>query len=315
MSSQPFIGVICDASFSVLAGRIKGAGYRIARIPPRMLVPGELPPVDVWVVDCADDDQVAEAMAWMETPLIALSNRPDPSNPDKHDDYQAWCARIIKTLDKWTANTWHGDGSRSNTSARSFRAVEGVWVLAGGAGGIGAVCEFLEALHFVPPVAFVYAQHSEADQRRLLTRVTAANSQISCELAMGRHWLNPHQLLVVPSTCRLEFGAQGEVYSVREPWSSKETPNIDHLMMAMTGMRPAATGAIIFSGAGCDGCEGGNALLSMGARVWAQDPGSAEVSAMPSAAMKLRLADHAASPQQLAADFLDLYPQARSSNF
>ena len=101
MDMQPLIGVICDANFSPLAGRIKSSGYRIARVSPEMVVPGNLPPVDAWAVDCEDTDLIADALAWIEKPIAALSNRPAPSD---RIAYRDWAGRIIKTLDKWTAD-------------------------------------------------------------------------------------------------------------------------------------------------------------------------------------------------------------------
>jgi chemotaxis response regulator CheB len=192
---------------------------------------------------------------------------------------------------------------------QDYPGVEAVWVIAGSTGGVSAVSEFFSALSRIPPVAFVYAQHIHANQQRMLTAVGHSNPELHCSLAVGRHWLNPGHVLIVPAACRLEFSKQGQVISVRDHWGEGETPNIDKLMMTMSGMSPSPAGAIIFSGAGKDGSEGLRALQAVGTRIWAQDPGTAVSPSMPRNACELGLAEYIAPPAILAAEFMRLYPQ------
>lgn len=304
MNKQPLIGIICDASFSALAGRIKSSGYRIARVSPKMVVPGSLPPVDAWAIDCDDTDLVADALTWIETPVVALSNRPSPSD---RIAYKAWAERIVRTLDKWTASARHTRCRETQSTPTGWGEVEGIWILAGSAGADEAVVEFLEALTGVPPVALIYAQHAEGSQTGLVEKFAAANSRIRCSLALGRHWLNPGHLLVTPNCSRLGFSNQGEVLSLRDSWGGKECPNIDQLIMEMLGLRSGPSGVILFSGDRGDGLQGALALRSMGARVWAQDPDSAVSPGLPRAAQQLRLAKNIGTPAELAADLAGLY--------
>jgi chemotaxis response regulator CheB len=308
MKSEPFIGVICDASFSMLAGRIKAAGYRIARVSPAMLASGNRPTVDSWVVDCEDPDCVAEALAEIEVPVVALSNRPAVEDEDR---YREWVDRIIRTLDKWTANAWHGKSASGNSDPGGFAAVQGVWLLAGSSGMEAAAREFFEAMPWIPPVAFLYAQHVKpADEQALTNKLGKMNRHLRCELALGRNWFNPAQLLVVPASCRLEFGPQGEVFSLREPWGGRVDPHIDQLMMNVAGLTPQLSGVITFSGSSTDGLQGARALHDMSIKVWAQDPETATAPAMPRWVDKLRLASRVGSPADLAEEFMDLHPQA-----
>ena len=304
MDVQPLIGIICDASFSALAGRVKSAGYRIARVSPEMVVPGNLPPVDTWVVDCRDTDLIAEALAWIETPVVALSNRPEPAD---RDAYRCWSDRIVKTLDKWTADARHSKYRATRSSATAWSDVEGIWILAGAAGADDAVEEFLAHLPWVPPVAMVYAQHSKGGQTGLVEKLTTANSHVNCSLALGRHWLNPGQLLVTPNCTRIGFTAHGEVYSQREGWGTEECPDIDALILEMMGLHPGPTGVILFSGDCGDGLRGSVALQRMGARVWSQSQESAVAPGLPRAAKQLRLSENVGTPAELAADLAGLY--------
>ena len=305
MPPEPVIGIICDHGSAILAGRIRAAGYRITRVTPENLVPGELPRVNAWVIDCGDNADVADAMTWIDTRVLALSNRPDPT---RLLDYKTWCERIIRTLDKWTADFWHAQVEPSPSRAQDYAGVQGVWILAGSTGAMGAVSEFFRAFTHIPPLAFIYAQHIQADQQELLTTIGRANRSLVCCLALGRHWLNPGQVLIAPAACRLSFSRHGEVFSVRDSWGTHETPNITQLMMTMSGMKQAPAGAIMFSGAGHDGRDGLQALHSRGTRIWAQDPATAQAPSMPQSAIDENLTSKVATPTELAAELLALYP-------
>lgn len=306
MQTGPTIGIICDHSSLLLAGRIIGAGYRIVRVSPDKLVPGKLADTDAWVVDCADHTLVADAVAWIEQEVLVLSNRPDPSD---QLNYSSWCKRIIHTLDKWSADFWHAGNAQTVSVLEAYAEVEAVWILAGSTGGVNAASEFFGAFTHIPPVAFVYAQHIQANQQSMLTAVGHSNPNLCCSLAVGRHWLNPGHVLIVPAACRLEFSKQGEVFSVRDQWGTAETPNINQLMLTMSGMSPSPAGAIIFSGAGKDGSEGLRALQAVGTRIWVQDPSSAVSPSMPQNAIDLGLVVHSATPGELGAEFMRLYPR------
>jgi chemotaxis response regulator CheB len=312
MKQHPFIGVVCDASFSVLAGRIKGAGYRIARVSPAMLASGSRPAVDAWAVDCEDTDAVADAMSVIDSPVVALSNRPAVED---REAYRAWADRIIRSLDRLTADAWQTRGIQRSSNPGHFAMVQGIWLLAGSDGADIAVKEFFEAMPWLPPVAFLYAQHVDCrDQLALANRIDRSNRYLQCNVALGRHWFNPRQLLVVPADRRLRFGSQGEVFSHRERWEGRFDPHIDTLMMSMTGLKPAPTGAIMLSGASTDGLMGARALFARGTPIWAQDPATAAEPGMPKWIDKLRLASRVGSPAELARAFLAEYPQEQMTS-
>lgn len=293
----------------MLEDAIKAAGYATVRIEPAKLIQGALPEVHVWVLDCDDDSKVEDAIEWLEPEILALSNRPAPAD---EPNYRPWCDKIMRTLDKWTANVRHPASDKTASSSHGYAGVEAVWILAASNGGIGAVSEFLWALSPVPPVAFVYAQHIEPAQQSMVEAVGRANRKLSCTLAMGRHWLNPGQVLIAPAACKIQFSKQGEVFSLRDPWRAPKKPHIDQLMMDMSGLMPPPAGAIVFSGSGKDGLEGLRALKAVGTRVWAQDPQTADDPSMPHHAITLGLTSQTGSPQDLAEKLLKLYPPGSS---
>jgi chemotaxis response regulator CheB len=303
MDTKPLIGLVSDHTSPVLEGDIKRAGYRVKRVMSERLDEPGLPVVAAWVIDCENSADVAEATTWLEPRVLALSNRPPPSDLRA---YRNWCERIIRTLDRWTADLRHAVDSKEHSDPAAWAAVEGVWIMAGSTGAPGAVKRFLARFMEIPPVAFVYAQHMDVRQESSLTSIGSANPGIPCSLALGRHWLNPGQLLIAPASSQVGFNRQGEVFSKREAWETPETPSIEGLILAISGIRPS--GIIMFSGAGSDGCEGLASLAALGARIWVQDPATCEAPSMPQSAIDSGLAAFVGSPEELADKLAALYP-------
>jgi chemotaxis response regulator CheB len=302
MSTKPVIGIICDHDNKSLEEALSASGYETICYQASQLDPDRAPPVDSWVIDCNDENQLADELLLLE-PMVTLSNRP----PLDNDDYGHWADKIIRSLDKRTADVRHSSSEERSSTPQETTGVQGVWILAGSTGCVGAVSEFFYELSPLPPVAFIYAQHVSPEKQNSLVTVGRANRELECELALGRHWLNPGHVLVAPANARIEFTKHGEVFSQNKPWGTPETPNIDQLMMSMSGMTPFPAGAIIFSGAGKDSLEGAKALKAVGSRIWAQDPATADDPSMPHHAIQSGLADYVASPSELAQAFLRLY--------
>ena len=326
MSEHAPVGIICDHESHILQGMVEKAGYETFRIQAVQLQPDAVPEVAAWLIDCVDEDSVVDAIEWLEGELLALSNRPDPADLD---EFQRWCDKMLRALKKVTgaaankaADPIAGGASAapltaaggvgapepSLTPATGGEAPENIWIMAGATGCLGAASEFLWSLKPAPPVAFLYAQHTQVEDQEGLLMVGRVNPELSCVLAHGRHSFQPGQILVAPADCRLEFGAQGEVLSQRTPWGTPRSPNIDMLMLALSELRPAPAGAILFSGSGKDGIEGLKALKAVGTRIYVQDPETADDPSMPHRAIQAGLADVVGSPSELAEAFRELYP-------
>jgi chemotaxis response regulator CheB len=301
------IGLICDHSSALLAGRIEQVGYTTVRLDPRqfgMLGMSEIPAADTWVVDCVDTDSVAESIADLDGRLLALSNRPNHNNTGAYVD---WCDKIIRTLDKWHADQWQAEKQSSQTTPEAFSALEGVWLLVGSTGATEAIARFFYSLDPVPPVAFIYAQHIDAPQQAMLKSVVRSNKDLAGSLVVGRHWLNPGHVYIVPAASQIKVTSHGEIFSTRETWAGPETPDLNQLMYTLSGMQQAPTGAIMFSGAGEDGVIGLKALAGRGTRIWVQQPDTAAAPSMPSRALDSMRVQKQGSPQELARALLELY--------
>lgn len=302
MSTKPVIGIICDHENKSLEESLTSSGYETMRYQVDQLDPDRAPPVDSWVIDCDDESKLADEVLLLE-PMVTLSNRPSADT----EEFRRWSDKIIRSLNKRTADVRHSSSEERSSNPQETTGVRGVWILAGSTGCVGAVSEFFYELSPLPPVAFIYAQHVSAEKEGSLVTVGRANRELECTLALGRHWLNPGHVLIAPASARIEFSKHGEVFSQPKPWTTRETPNIDELMMSMSGMTPFPAGAIIFSGSGKDSLEGARALKAVGTKIWAQDPQTADDPAMPHHVIEAGLTDYVASPSELAQAFLRRY--------
>jgi chemotaxis response regulator CheB len=298
------IGLICDHHSAVLAGRIERAGYKTVRLEIGRLNKGGLPDVSTWVLDCVDIDTAADAIAEQDIQLLTLSNRPLHSDAS---NYHHWCDRIIQTLDKWHSEQWQEDKQSQLTCADEYSAVAGVWLLVGSAGATEAIVQFFNRLDPLPPLAFIYAQHINPEQQGMLKTVVRSNPELVGSLIVGRHWLNPGHVYIVPAGCQIKMTSHGEIFSSRQPWVGPETPDFNQLMAMLSGLQQPLAGVIMFSGAGEDGVVGLQALAARGSRIWVQQPDTAAVPSMPLRALESAVVQKQGSPQQLAREIIELY--------
>jgi chemotaxis response regulator CheB len=191
--------------------------------------------------------------------------------------------------------------------ANAWDRVKAVWLLAGSAGATGAVQRFLAAFRTCPPVAFVYAQHYDPARQEQLRQLTASNLIFHMELIEGPSQLAPGRVLIVPPRNRIAFGDNGAVGLEAARWRGGHTPDFNELGSMLAAARLPASGLILFSGMGSDGCLSLELLSEAGSRIWAQDPATATCRGIPSAALATGLVQYSGTPEALALHLQQLY--------
>ncbi len=141
----------------------------------------------------------------------------------------------------------------------------------------------------------------------MLATVARANPQYSGGLLLGRQWLNPFRVYVIPASCQVGFATGGEIFSTREAWPGLAKPDLNALMAILSGLPRPLDGVILFSGAGEDGARGMAALAPRGTRLWSQSPQSAVAPSMPNAAQQHARLSRQGSPRELAQALLEIY--------
>lgn len=304
MNSEPAnIGlVLTGAARDALATALVSAGFEvhtastIARV--RTLVART--DVDAWIFDARSED-VLELLLTTERFLLPADNIPAP------DDSRAiatWIDGLLTQLDVALSARVESGALRATNR---WAEVCGVWLLAGSAGATSAVQEFLNAFTRPPPVAFLYAQHLDPQQWRLLRRFTLQNSQFSLRSSEGVRALEPANLIMISPRYKITLSPFGQLTTTRQAWSGPHTPDINELLVILSHAQLPSPGVIVFSGMGDDGVEGLRIFEASGGRVWAQSPSSATCPSMPQAAQDSGLVQRSGDPVALARALENLY--------
>ena len=185
-----------------------------------------------------------------------------------------------------------------------------VFVLGASIGGPEAVREFLSALPVRFPVLFVLAQHMGEEFLELMAAQLAKAVKLTVRKPTHGERAAHGEVLIVPTTHRLQVDAEGVVTLAHLREKSQYSPSIDQVLRDFADQFGDKSGAIIFSGMAHDAIEGSQYLKSRGGTVWVQDPDTCVVSSMVDGARAAGVVDFTGSPQQLAAKMIADYGKA-----
>jgi two-component system chemotaxis response regulator CheB/chemosensory pili system protein ChpB (putative protein-glutamate methylesterase) len=235
-------------------------------------------------------DESAKPAATVPEPTFTLelmpmeeAVAPSQHNPDYFHEQRLDEARVPKPL-------------KVGTGAGISRVV----VLGASIGGPEAVRDFLGALPAGFPALFVLAQHMGEEflelmsaQLRKSVALTVRNPSHGERAAHG-------EVLIVPTTHRLQVDAEGVVTLAHLPEKMPYSPSIDQVMRDAADAFGDKVLAIIFSGMAHDAIEGSKHLKSKGGHIWAQDPDTCVISSMVDGAREAGVVEFLGSPKQLA---------------
>jgi chemosensory pili system protein ChpB (putative protein-glutamate methylesterase) len=285
-----------------MALALTGSGYQVqvAASAPRLrsLVAGG--GIDAWIFD-ARSDRALEVLLPTGRLLLPADNIPNPANRRL---FSGWAESLLTQLD---LAVWDSRTAGRTRGGDRWNEVQGVWLLAGSAGATSAIQAFLNTFDGPPPVAFLYAQHLQPTQQQFFQNYTLQSSHFSLELAEGVHQLEPARLLMVSPCGKAKLDEFGHLTCLREPWGSRNAPDINDLLVMLSAAKIPPAGVIIFSGMGDDGAEALPAFAAAGGRVWVQSTDSAVCPSMPQAALNTGLVQKSGDPIELARSFERLY--------
>ena len=176
------------------------------------------------------------------------------------------------------------------------------WLIVLGAsiGGPKAVARFLQALAPDLPVTFLLGQHISEPLQALLVEQLDRCSRWPVALLGDSQTLEPGQVWLVPSECRIELDDKGVAHRLDTAWESAQRPDIDALLQSAAGVFGRQCGVILFSGLGKDGAVGCEAISRAGGFVWVQSAESCVIPNMPDAARRHCKVELSGSPERLA---------------
>lgn len=270
---------------------------------------------------CADFiDKVLEEI---EVPILfGLGNAPEKSSVE----YPRWERRLYTKLREHLGDLEHVtqigqsldalDQSTSDTTpvrlptritlAANRDNVERVWILGASLGGPEAVKEFLDNLPEGLPVAFVYAQHIDANFSEVLAKVLARHSAFNLKIAEDGDRLRYGEILLTPVDREMYFDEQGFIRFKETPWPGPYGPSIDQVLLNVADFYGPRSHVIFFSGMGNDGAIAAPLLKAYGSTIWVQTSDSCANSSMADSVDATGSSTFSGTPNQLAQELVKL---------
>jgi len=244
-------------------------------------------------VDTPAKPAVPEPVSSLELVPMEEAVAPSQHNPDYLHDQRLDEARVAKPL-------------KVGTGAGISRVV----VLGASIGGPEAVRDFLGALPAGFPALFVLAQHMGEEFLELMSAQLRKSIALTVRNPSHGERAAHGEVLVVPTTHRLQVDAEGVVTLAHLPEKQPYSPSIDQVLRDAADAFGDKTCAIIFSGMAHDAIEGSKHVKAKGGRVWAQDPDTCVISSMVDGAREAGVVEFLGSPKQLADKMIAEYGKA-----
>jgi two-component system chemotaxis response regulator CheB/chemosensory pili system protein ChpB (putative protein-glutamate methylesterase) len=236
---------------------------------------------------------VPEPTFSLELVPIEEAVAPTQHNPDYFHEQRLDEARVTKPL-------------KVGTGAGVSRVV----VLGASIGGPEAVRDFLGALPAGFPALFILAQHMGEEFLELMSAQLRKSIALTVRNPSHGERAAHGEVLIVPTTHRLQVDAEGVVTLAHLPEKQPYSPSIDQVLRDAADAFGDKTCAIIFSGMAHDAIEGSKYVKAKGGRVWAQDPDTCVISSMVDGAREAGVVEFLGSPKQLADKMIAEYGKA-----
>ncbi|MBA4156054.1 MAG: chemotaxis protein CheB [Gemmatimonadetes bacterium] len=152
------------------------------------------------------------------------------------------------------------------------------------AGGLQALSTLLEGLPADFKVPLVLVQHRSKDSTTALCEILQDRSKLPVQEVTDKAPISPGQVYLAPADYHLLVERGQFSLSVDEP-ELYSRPSIDVAFESAASAYGAGVVGVVLTGANEDGAEGLRAIASRGGHPVVQDPRSAEVPRMPSAAL------------------------------
>ncbi|MYM74433.1 PAS domain-containing protein [Duganella sp. FT134W] len=194
------------------------------------------------------------------------------------------------------------DDAAASATASPDAAVPVVGIGAS-AGGLDPICEFLASVPPASGMAYVVAQHVDAQHQDILTQLLQRVTPMPVSEVQDGMALMPDRVYVVPA--RGQLSLDGDRFALQPPARRTDHLAIDRLFMALAEHGPGHAVGVVLSGMGADGTLGLKAIRETGGLTMAQLPPSARFESMPASAIGAGVVDVVAPPAELARHALD----------
>ncbi len=172
-------------------------------------------------------------------------------------------------------------------------------------GGPPALLEVIPKLPANLPVAVVVAQHMPPMFTKSLADRLNGASKVTVREAEDRESLEPGTVLIAPGGKHLSIkkvGSRSTVSISSEPADTLYKPCVDVMFHSVASAYGKSTLAVVLTGMGSNGLEGGRAIKAKGGVIMAQNEDTCVVYGMPRAIVDAKLADQVLSIEHFASE-------------
>ena len=196
---------------------------------------------------------------------------------------------------------------RGDINLQQANPASELWVLAASTGGPAAVKRFLAQLPANLGIAFLYAQHIDANQAATLNRMMSNAGNYPAMVATQGVVLEPNSLTLVTARDAVEILENGTlVIHYGQSWKGSYAPSIDQLAANAARIYRERSGLIIFTGMGDDGAASCRLIKQVGGKAWAQSPNDCTSDSMPVSALATGCVSLSGTPEYLARSLAQL---------
>ncbi len=179
------------------------------------------------------------------------------------------------------------------------------------AGGLEALNQFFSAAPSDAGLAFVVVQHLSPTHHSALPELLRASTSMPVEEVTDGTVVHPDHVYVIPPNCDLSL-LQGVLHLTVPSAARGLRLPIDHFLISLADDCQDKPVGVLLSGMGSDGVLGLAAIKARAGLTLVQEPASAGADGMPSSAIKARVADIIAKPQELPERILEFLGRAAS---
>lgn len=167
-------------------------------------------------------------------------------------------------------------------------------------GGFSALGTVLGGLDSTLPATVIICSHAGADSDvALVSELLATRCALPVVEARERHPATPGQVQIAPGGYHLLLERDRHFALSVDPTVRHSRPSIDVLFGCAADVYGAACIGVVLTGANADGAEGLQRIRMAGGVGIVQDPGDAQASTMPQAALDVAGADYCVELRQI----------------
>ena len=168
------------------------------------------------------------------------------------------------------------------------------------AGGLEAITQLIGRLKPDLPCAYVVLQHLSPSYRSMMVEILGRETSLAVKEATQGELPQAGTIYVVPSNYNALL-REGRLQLVAAPPEVVPKPSINQFLISLAAEEGEAAVGIVLSGTGSDGTAGLRAIQAAGGFTLVQKPETAKYDGMPRAAIEAGVADHALTPEEIAA--------------